>query len=478
VAERTRAAADRRAWWIDAAVLAAIAVLLRIPAFVASRHLTYDDGFFGLSAIEMRDGVVPFRDLFSPQGPLHLPLLYVADLVGLRTANAPRVLPLVAGAAVTVVTYAAGRRITSRYGAIVAALLVTTSGSILWTTAGIASDGPALAFAIGAVVVSFGYTQTPSSSRAVAAGALFGAGVVAKALAGPAGLAVALLLLSHRRPRDLAYAAGAAVVVVLGAALPWGLGRVWDQSVVYNRDASRVTSYPGAVTKALHTLVDRDPIVLVAAGLAVVMLVLARIGWVRVAGSDSPTNEPLLFRPASVLALWLAAQFALLVYEPAFWRPHVAFLIAPLALLVALRPPPVIALVIGAAVVMPSYWSNVHSMLWPDPYSRAEQAAVDALDGLPAGSLAISDEPGLLWRADRLTVPYFDDSSIKRIEEGQITAVKLQNAAAKPNVCGVLVWTSRYGNLDLGPRLAQVGYEVTARYGGPRVLYERRACRP
>jgi hypothetical protein len=478
VAERTRAAADRRAWWIDAAVLAAIAVLLRIPAFVASRHLTYDDGFFGLSAIEMRDGVVPFRDLFSPQGPLHLPLLYVADLVGLRTANAPRVLPLVAGAAVTVVTYAAGRRITSRYGAIVAALLVTTSGSILWTTAGIASDGPALAFAIGAVVVSFGYTQTPSSSRAVAAGALFGAGVVAKALAGPAGLAVALLLLSRRRPRDLAYAAGAAVVVVLGAALPWGLGRVWDQSVVYNRDASRVTSYPGAVTKALHTLVDRDPIVLVAAGLAVVMLVLARIGWVRVAGSDSPTNEPLLFRPASVLALWLAAQFALLVYEPAFWRPHVAFLIAPLALLVALRPPPVIALVIGAAVVMPSYWSNVHSMLWPDPYSRAEQAAVDALHGLPAGSLAISDEPGLLWRADRLTVPYFDDSSIKRIEQGQITAVKLQNAAAKPNVCGVLVWTSRYGNLDLGPRLAQIGYEVGARYGGTRVLYEKRACRP
>jgi 4-amino-4-deoxy-L-arabinose transferase-like glycosyltransferase len=357
-------------------------------------------------------------------------------------------------------------------------VLVTTSGSILWTTAGIASDGPALAFAIGAVAVSFGYTETPTSSRAIAAGALLGAGLVAKALAAPAGLAVALLLLSRRRPRDLAYAVGAAVVVVLGAALPWGLGRVWDQSVVYNRDASRVTSYPGAVTKALHTLVDRDPIVLVAAGLAVVMLVLARIGWVRARADDSPPDRPLLFRPASVLVLWLAAQFALLVYEPAFWRPHVAFLIAPLALLVALRPPPVSALLIGAAAVMPWYLSNVHPMLWPDPYNRAEQAAVDGLRDLPSGSLAISDEPGFLWRADRLTVPYFDDSSIKRIEQGQITAVKLQNAAAKPNVCGVLVWTSRYGNLDLGPRLAQVGYEVRARYGGPRVLYEKRACRP
>jgi hypothetical protein len=477
-AGRPRAATNRRAWWIDAAVLAAIAVLLRIPAFVASRHLTYDDGFFGLSAIEMRDGVVPFRDLFSPQGPLHLPLLYVADLVGLRTANAPRVLPLVAGAAVTVVTYAAGRRITSRYGAIVAAVLVTTSGSILWTTAGIASDGPALAFAIGAVAVSFGYTETPTSSRAIAAGALLGAGLAAKALAAPAGLAVALLLLSRRRPRDLAYAAGAAVVVALGAALPWGLGRVWDQSVVYNREASRLTSYPGAVTKALHTLVDRDPIVLVAAGLAVAMLVLARVGWVSAVEPDSPADEPLLFRPASVLVLWLAAQFALLVYEPAFWRPHVAFLIAPLALLVALRRPPVIALLVGAAAVMPWYLSNVHPMLWPDPYNRAEQAAVDALHDLPPASRAISDEPGLLWRAERLTVPYFDDSSIKRIEQGQITAVKLQNAAAKPDVCGVLVWTYRYANLDLGPRLAKAGYEVRARYGGPRVLYEKLACRP
>ena len=266
--------------------------------------------------------------------------------------------------------------------------------------------------------------------------------------------------------------------MALGAALPWGLGRVWDQSVVYNREASRVTSYPGAVTKALHTLLDRDPIVLVAAGLGVVMLVLARVGWVRAAAPDSPAGGPLLFRPASVLALWLAAQFALLVYEPAFWRPHVAFLIAPLVLLVALRPPPLVALLVGAIVLAPWYWSNVHPMLWPDPYNRAEQAAVDALHGLPAGSLAISDEPGLLWRANRLTVPYFDDSSVKRIEQGQITAVKLQNAAAKPDVCGVLVWTSRYGKLELGPRLAQLGYEVRARYGGPRVLYEKRDCRP
>src|SRR5262249_1852484 len=204
---------------------------------------------------------------------------------------------------------------------LVAAVLVTTSGSIVWVTAGIASDGPALAFAIGAVAVSFGYAQEPGSGRAVAAGALLGAAVVAKALAAPAGLAVALLLLSRRRPRDLVYAAGAAAVVAIGAALPWGLGRVWDQSVSYNRNASRLTSYWGAVTKAWHTLVDRDPIVLVAVGLALGMLLLARLGWGRAPHRPPPTPGPGLVRPAPLLPLWPAGPVCVVRVRPPVLRP-------------------------------------------------------------------------------------------------------------------------------------------------------------
>jgi 4-amino-4-deoxy-L-arabinose transferase-like glycosyltransferase len=476
-AERAPSDVDRRTWRLDAAALAVVAILLRIPAFLADRHLTYDDGFFGLSALEMRHGVVPFRELFSPQGPLFLPLLFVADLVGFRTANAPRVLPLVAGAAATLATYAAGRRIASRRGALLAAVLVTTSGSVLFVTTGIASDGPAIAFAVAAVAVAFGYAQAPTPARATVAGALMGAAVVAKALSAPAGLAVVLLLLSRRRYRDLAYAIGAGVAVAFTAAVPWGLDRVWEQSVAYNRDASRLTSYPGAATKAFHTLTDRDPYVLVAAGLAIVVVLLAWARRSRVPQPTSPTREPLLFRPAVILLVWLGAQFALLVYEPAFWRPHVAHLIAPLALLVALRPPPLALFFVGAVVVTPWYLSNLNSLLWPDSFSREEQAAVDALRRVPADGLVISDEPGLLWRAERLTVPYFDDSSIKRIEQGQITAPKLATAAAKPDVCGVLVWTRRYADLDLAPRLLRAGFEETARFGGVRVLYEKPDCR-
>src|SRR5829696_490517 len=82
--------------WRDGALLALGALVIRLPAFFASRHLLFDDGTYGVSAVEMRHGAMPFRDLFSPQGPLHLVLVYVADVVGLHTLNGPRVLPVAA----------------------------------------------------------------------------------------------------------------------------------------------------------------------------------------------------------------------------------------------------------------------------------------------------------------------------------------------------------------------------------------------
>ncbi|MGH9049784.1 MAG: hypothetical protein ACRDY4_08655, partial [Acidimicrobiia bacterium] len=202
-----------RAWRIDAVVLAVIAVAIRLPAFVADAHLTYDDGVFGSSALLLRDGDLPFRDIFSPQGPLFLPLVWAADLLGLRTANAARMLPLAAGAVVTVATYAAGRRITSRGGALLAAGLVTTSGSVLWTTAPITSDGPALALATTAVALALGYRARPTTARAVAVGLTMGAALCVKVLVLPAAVPVGVLLLSRRRSRDVVLAVGAAVAL-------------------------------------------------------------------------------------------------------------------------------------------------------------------------------------------------------------------------------------------------------------------------
>ncbi|MDQ3946539.1 MAG: hypothetical protein M3357_15590, partial [Actinomycetota bacterium] len=84
-------------WRVPTALVAA-AVVLRLPAFLATRHLSFDDGVYGASALAMRDGAMPFRDVFSSQGPLFLPLVWLADLAGLRTLDAPRLLAVAAGA--------------------------------------------------------------------------------------------------------------------------------------------------------------------------------------------------------------------------------------------------------------------------------------------------------------------------------------------------------------------------------------------
>ena len=106
-----------------------LTVALRIPAFVAERHLTFDDGVFGASAVAMRAGGQPFRDVFSSQGPLFLPLVWV----GRRPRPAHRRTPHGCSrcwprSSSSAATYAAGRAITDRAGAVIAAVLVSVTG--------------------------------------------------------------------------------------------------------------------------------------------------------------------------------------------------------------------------------------------------------------------------------------------------------------------------------------------------------------
>src|SRR6476659_2566480 len=96
-------------WRTDALVLAIATVVIRIPAFFAEKSLVFDDGVFASSARAMRNGELPFRDIFSSQGPVFLPLAWVADLVGLRTMDAPRLLAVASGVLLTVAAYSCAR---------------------------------------------------------------------------------------------------------------------------------------------------------------------------------------------------------------------------------------------------------------------------------------------------------------------------------------------------------------------------------
>ncbi len=471
-------AGGRRSWRLDAAILAIFAIAIRIPALLASRALTFDEGVYGSAVLAMRDGAQPFRDIFSSQGPLQLPLLWLADLVGFRTLDAPRLLTVASGAVVTVAVYAIGRRVTSRGGAVLAAALVATSGSMLWVTAPISGDGPALAFALTAVALAFAYRSRPTTVRAVLVGLAMGGALSIKLLVIPVAVPVGLLLLRGGRLRALATAVGTAVAVFLATALPWGISDVWDESVAFHQRATRTDTYGGNAWRLVRTLGERDVLLTVVAVAALVSLLVAR----RYRNRTPATRTRVLGfpeSPAGMFTAWLVLQCALLVWEPQMWRPHVSEVIAPLALLVALRPPPWRTTVALVVLALPFYVLNVHTMLWPDPNPRDQADAVARIRALPAGAWAISDDPALIWRADRRTPGYLVDTSIKRIQEHQVTPAIVARDAADRRVCAVVVWSSRFGNFSTLPHLLAVdGYHVVAGYGGPRVFYEKRDCRP
>jgi len=464
-------------WDVLALVLGALAV--RLPAFFASRTLVFDEGVYSSSALAMRDGALPFRQVFSAQGPLHLPLVYAFDLLGGRTLDSPRLVSVVSGLVVTFAVYAIGRRIGTRESALLAAALVATTGSILWTTAPLTGDGPAAAFTALAVLGAFAWRDDPSNLRAVLTGVAMGAALAVKALAAVAAIPIGLVFVLARRGRDLALAVAAAVVVLVVTTVPWGVSRVIDESVTYHTDAPRLESVGEQFNKLVTTLPSRDLALLVAVVLGLVAAAVAR----RRGREDEPAANA---RDVWIVLAWLVPLLVLLVFEKNMWRPHIAAVTLPLALLVALRPPPLKWFAVALVALVPWWAVQLNGVLWPQPYHGAEAAVVAEMRALPKGAWVITDEPGLAWRAGRRMPAALVDGSVLRVLEHMVTTPVLARAAADPRVCAVVVWSTRYGRdlPGLPAALREDGYAVARRYGSERTLWLKRAnsgaqgCRP
>ncbi|HEY7138429.1 MAG TPA: glycosyltransferase family 39 protein [Acidimicrobiia bacterium] len=484
-------------WVVDVVVLGLAAALLRLPSFFASRHLLFDDGVYGASAVAMRAGALPFREVFSSQGPLFLPLVYAFDALGGRTLDAPRLLALTSGVAVTLAVYATGRQVTTRGGALLAAGLVAASGSVLWTTGPLTSDGPGAALACAAVAVAVAYRRTPSTRLAVVVGVLAGAAFAVKSLlVVPALVAVGLLLLGRRRFGDVALAVGIAVAVLIAVTVPWGVHNVIDQSVGYHTDQATHQAPAANFTKTLSTLGDRDAPLLGAAILAAAAAAVAAIaarrrptparsGRSSAHDADQRPNSAVssvwwerATSPPVAIAVWLVLALVVLVLESPMWRNHVAHLVPPAALLVGIYRPPWWTLLLAALVLVPYHAVHIDGLLAPTPYRGDDARLERALKALPAGAQAISDDPGFVWRSGHATPPGFVDTSVLRIESTRpslrITGETIARAASRDPVCAVVIWSSRFGRFsDLPARLQRAGYRRTATYAHDRSLWTR-----
>jgi len=493
--------------WVDMIGLAMLALAVRIPSYVATRALTFDDGVFANSAIAMRDGGLPFRDVFSSQGPLFLPLVAVGDLVGLRTLDSPRLLAIVSGVVAVVATYWTAARLTDRAGALLAGGLLAVSGSFAWVTGPLAADGPALAFAVLAMGLALRQRDDPSTGRAALLGAAVGAVLSTKSLAAPVLVPVALVLLApvlsaaRRRALDTTgllrgvVATASSFVVFLSVAIPLGFAEVWDQSVVYRTDAAADRDIPATAAKLVSTLWDRDVATLF---IAVVCLIAgvralrrtgsaraARVGpdaswwsrsrWTADASSDwAPSGRLLAVSWLVTTVLWLVV-----VVSP-LWRPHVAAVSIPLVLVLGVYRPPLRPLLVAALVAAPLMAWQLDGLLVTGDHEGTDAELVAALRDLPDGAWVISDEPGVVWRAGRRTTDDLVDPSMLRREQGRYTETSLAAAATDPRVCAFIrISEQRFAHFEALPdRLRDVGYEPVPGVGDGTVLLVRTRCQP
>ena len=194
---------------------------------------------------------------------------------------------MLAGVALAVLVLHVGRRITTPRAARLGALLVALSGSVLWTTAPLTSDGIGAAFTVGTALAGVVYWAKPSLRRAIVVGVLAGAALAVKSLLVIPGLtAAALWVLLRRRVRDVVAVPAVAAVVVLLASLPWGLGRVYDQYVRYHTDAVADRPVAANLHKLVSTFVERDA-PLLAAGVVALLVVVALVARRRRAPDDA-----------------------------------------------------------------------------------------------------------------------------------------------------------------------------------------------
>jgi 4-amino-4-deoxy-L-arabinose transferase-like glycosyltransferase len=443
------------------------AALLWLPRASTRAVVGYDDGVYLASARAMRDGGAPFRDVYSSQGPVFLPLLRLGDLLGFGTPWAARLVPMAAGLSLVAIAYALGRRAGDPWSATIAAGLVATSGLLLFATVRIESDAVVAALSAAAVLAATSARRRSGLLAVVLVGLAIG---VKSLMAAPALVAVVWLLWRRHGSRGaLGGVLGAAAVVLL-VSVPWGLADVWDQSVRLHLLAREGPPDLGDRLTFLRDTVWRKDRLLVALAALGAMTWLVR-DTTRGRDAGGPRREV-------VAALWIwfgAAVLVVLVHSP-LWTQHLTVLVVPAAVLACRHRPPALVVVGVVLVLLPAHGPGAGWRLSQPQATPSQVAMVDTLRSIePDDALLITDEPTLGWMADRTSPGLLVDPSYVRIGAGLLTADDVAAAAHEPGVCAVLLWSGRLEGVP-ALRTALEGYRTVVRDGSHELLL-REGCR-
>jgi hypothetical protein len=188
----------------------------------------------------------------------------------------------------------------------------------------------------------------------------------------------------------------------------------------------------------------------------------------------------------------LVLALGVVLTESPMWRNHVAHVAVPFALLVAVGlgvgPTTERYVAVAAAFALLAVpWSVVHlgELLRPQEPTGNTAVLEQRLRDLPRRALAISDTPGLVWRAGRRVPDRYVDVSILRITSPtpslRLTGDDIVRDARRSDVCAVVRWSPKRFEAfpNLGRRLRAEGYRAELRRRHSReVLWRKVRCRP
>ncbi|MFM8302786.1 MAG: hypothetical protein ACKOA9_00585, partial [Actinomycetota bacterium] len=420
---------DLHRWWrVSLGAVIALAVLIRLPSLASTRWLYFDDGVYNASVLAMRRGGLPFRDVFSSQGPVFLPTLWFADLVGLHAARAARLAMVGSGVLMTVSTYLIARRVAPRGAALGAGALVALSGTALLAAGPIEADG--LALALGTLALALAATPSrPSMARAATVGVVLGAALGVKSLyVLPAVVTVGWLMIPKDRRDRIVVIILAAAVTGLVVSLPWGLANVWDDYVAFQLAIPRRRDPADNLSLVTTTLLRLDRLVVAVVVLAVLTVVVRRVRGRGIAPPPhrlAPTDRVLTLAPV----VWFVASAVVVIVlsevNDGFLR-YVAFLVPPLAVLAARSRPPLLVAALVVAVLLPSHLGALGEDVRVRRPSTLEAQAIRDLQDLARGKQVLSDEPGLAWSAGLAVPPNLVDPSYNRMAAGYLTSEEVR----------------------------------------------------
>ena len=431
----------------------AVAVVFRIPSFLSTGHLGYDDSVYGSSVMLMRAGLDPYSDFFASQGPLFLPLLRVFDMTGIGGVRAPRLAMVATGAALGAGLYLIASRNHGPYRSGVAALTGASSGVLLIAAGPLQSDGLALAFGLFAIAAASG-NLSEKQWLAPAAGVLLGMALATKSLhLLPIALVVlTLIVIRGSRSALTAFLLSTVFTGVL-VTWPWGFEEVWNQYVLFHLSKSAPLDPIGNVAALADLLWAQELplIVLLATGLAL-----------RLRRPSLTFSRPLAGAaiPGWLLWAWTISTLTVIIFITGSgigFSRFGAFLIPPLILL-AMRSSLPTWLVFGFVILaIPYQWSAIRFTNVVTP-TQAETEVIAILSDLPEDSYIVTDAPGLAWSAGRLSHPDTVDSSYARIETGSITQADVATATEDSRSCAYVPWSGRFG--AFGPLTTPPAYGI------------------